>query len=70
MAVSGTVREKTTTLKMKRIVLGMENPLAFIEAAPETQPYRNEAEIRRLFDRLQIPIKNLRTLATCWVAQV
>ena len=70
MAASGTLREKATALKMKRIIRGMENPRAFIEAAPETQPYRNEAEIRRLFDRLAIPIKELRTLATCWIAQI
>ena len=70
MAVSGTLREKATALKMKRIIRGMENPRAFIEAAPETQPYRNEAEIRKLFERLSLPIHELRTLATCWVAQI
>ena len=55
---------------MQRIVRKMENPQAFIQAASETQPYRNEAEIRRLFDRLGIPIQKFRTLATCWIAQV
>lgn len=70
LALSGTLREKTATLKMQRIVRGMENPQAFIEAAPGTQPYRNEAEIRRLFDRQAIPIKELRTLATCWMVQI
>ena len=70
MAISGTLREKVTTLKMQRIIRGMENPQAFIQAAPEIQPYRNEAEIRRLFQRLNVSIKELRTLATCWVAQI
>lgn len=70
LALSGTLREKMTTLKMQRIVRGMKNPRAFIEAAPETLPYRNEAEIRRLFDRLRIPIRELRPLATCWIATV
>ena len=70
MAALGTLREKLTTLKMQRIVRGMENPQAFILAAPETQPYRNEAAIRQLFGRLRVPLKQLRTLATCWVAQV
>jgi ubiquinone/menaquinone biosynthesis C-methylase UbiE len=69
LAASGTLREKSTSLKMQRIIRGMQNPQAFIQAAPETQPYRDEAEIRRLFDRLAIPIKELRTLATCWIAQ-
>jgi SAM-dependent methyltransferase len=70
LAVLGTMREKATTLKMQRIVRGMENPRAFIEAAPETQPYRNETEIRGLFDRLGVPIRDVRTLATCRVAQL
>jgi len=70
LAVLGTFREKATTLKMQRIVRGMENPRAFIEAAPETQPYRNETEIRGLFDRLGVPIREVRTLATCRVAQL
>ena len=70
LAVSGTVREKVMTLKMQRIVREMENPQTFIQAAPETQPYRDEAEIRRLFKRLAIPILELRTLATCWIARI
>ncbi|MCW5555254.1 MAG: hypothetical protein KIS67_24220 [Verrucomicrobiae bacterium] len=44
--------------------------LDLIQATPETQPYRDEAEIRRLFDRLAIPINELRTLATCWIVQI
>jgi hypothetical protein len=70
LVVSGTLREKMTSLKMQRIVRGMDNPQAFIQAAPETIPYRNEEEIRTLFNRLAIPIKELRTLATCWIAQI
>lgn len=69
LAMSGTLREKATSLKMKRIVRGMKNPQAFIQAAPETQPYRNEQEIRSLFVRLAIPMRKLRTLATCWIAE-
>jgi len=69
LAMSGTLREKTTSLKMKRILRRMENPRAFIQAAPETQPYRNEKEIKRLFAHLNIPILELRTLATCWIAE-
>jgi ubiquinone/menaquinone biosynthesis C-methylase UbiE len=70
LAVSGTLREKSTSLKMQRIIRGMQNPQAFIQAAPETQPYRDEAEIRRLFQRLSIPLEDLRTLATGWIARV
>lgn len=70
LALSGTLREKMTSLKMQRIIRRMQNPRSFVQAAPETQPYRDEAEIRRLFDSLQIPIRELRTLTTCWIAQV
>ena len=70
LMVFGTIREKATTLKMQRIVRRMGNPQAFIQAAPETQPCRNEPEIRRLFDRLHIPVKDFRTLATCHIAQI
>jgi ubiquinone/menaquinone biosynthesis C-methylase UbiE len=70
LAVAGTLREKSTSLKMQRIIRGMQNPRAFIQAAPETQPYRDEAEIRRLFQRLSVPIQELRTLATCWIARI
>jgi demethylmenaquinone methyltransferase/2-methoxy-6-polyprenyl-1,4-benzoquinol methylase len=70
LALSGTLREKTTTFKMQRIVRRMDDPQAFIQTAPETQPYRNEAEIRRLFDRLAMPIRDLRSLDTCWIAEI
>ena len=70
LAMSGTLREKATSLKMKRILRGLKNPQAFIQAAPETQPYRNEEEIRSLFVRLAIPIKDSRTFATCWIAEI
>ena len=70
MAVSGTIREKITTLKMQRIIRGMKNPQAFVESAPEYLPYRNEAEIKKLIERMRVPLKDLRPLATCWVAQI
>ena len=70
LAAFGTLREKATTFKMQRIFREMEHPQAFIMAAPEAQPYRNEAEIRRLFDRLGVSMKEFRTLASCWIVQI
>lgn len=70
LALSGTLREKVTSLKMQRIIRSMESPQSFIQAAPETQPYRNEAEIKGLFARLNISILKLQTLATCWIARI
>ena len=70
MAAFGTLREKATTFKMQKILRKMENPLAFIQAAPEKQPYRGGAEIGRLFDRQGTSIKEFRTLASCWIVQI
>jgi hypothetical protein len=70
LALRGPLREKVTSLKMQRIFRGMQNPQAFILAAPETQPYRNETAIRQLFGCLRIPLNQLRPLATCWIAQI
>lgn len=66
----GTLREKMTTSKMQKIVRKMENAQDFIQSASETQPYRNEAEIRNLFDRMNIPISKFSSLATCRIAWV
>jgi len=70
MSALGTLREKMITFRMQRIFRRMENPGAFIQSAPEAQPYRDEAEIRRLFERLGISIAELRTLATCWIVRI
>jgi SAM-dependent methyltransferase len=70
LAAFGTLREKVTSLKMQRIVRKMGNAQAFIQAASETQPYRNEGEIRKLFDRMNIPIQGFRSLATCCIAEL
>jgi ubiquinone/menaquinone biosynthesis C-methylase UbiE len=69
LSVLGTLREKTTTFKMQKIFRQMANPNMLIQAAPEKQPYRNEAEIGRLLDRLAIPVKEIRRLPACWIAQ-
>jgi hypothetical protein len=70
LVASGTLREKETTLRMQGIVRKMKNPEDLIQAAPETQLYRNEAQIRMLFDRMDIPIQEFLSLATCWIARI
>jgi ubiquinone/menaquinone biosynthesis C-methylase UbiE len=66
----GALREKVMTFKMQKIFRNMNDPHALIHAAPEKQPYRNEAEIRRLFERLAIPVKEIRPLPSCWIVQI
>ena len=55
---------------MQRVMRKYPNPRTLINAAPETAPYRNEREIRNLFQRLDVPIAQLRVLASCCVARI
>jgi hypothetical protein len=70
MAVFSTLREKMTAVKMKKIFQNMKDATSLIESAPEKLPYRNEAEIRNLFDRLGVPLKQLTTLRTCIIVWI
>ena len=70
MAAFTTIQEKRTTVRMQNIVRGMPDPESFIRTAPETQPYRNEAAVRSLFERLGFPVKRLDTFPACFVAQI
>lgn len=65
-----TVKEKTVALNMQRIFRNLDHADALIAAAPESQPYRNEHEIRTLFTRLAIPIKRLEASGSCLIAQI
>ena len=70
MSVFSTLREKNNALKMKKIFRKLDHAAALIEGAPEKIPYRNEAEIRNLFQRLNLPIKQLTPLPSCIIARL
>jgi SAM-dependent methyltransferase len=70
LSALGTLREKMMTLKMQKIFRDMNDPNALIQAAPEKIPYRNEAEIRQLFERLGISLKEIRPLPSCWIVRI
>ena len=70
MTLFSTLREKLTAVKMKRIFRKMNDASSLIESAPEKLPYRNEAEIRKLFDRLGVPVRQLTTLRSCIIVQI
>jgi hypothetical protein len=55
---------------MQRIFRKMDHASSVIRAAPETQPYRNEPEIRNLFNRLAIPMKRLETSGSCTIVKI
>ncbi len=65
-----TWQEKTTAFRMQRIFAKANRADTLIQAAPEKQSYRNEAEIRNLFTRLAIPIKQLGAFGSCYIVQI
>jgi SAM-dependent methyltransferase len=70
VAARSTMHEKRNTRRMQRVFRQLGDPRSLINAAPEKLPYRNEREIENLFQRLDIPIKQLRAFASCWVVRV
>lgn len=70
MTLFSTLREKLTAMKMRKIFRQMNDAGSLIENAPEKLPYRNEAEIRNLFERLGVPLKRLTNLSSCVIAQI
>ena len=63
-------QEKRNAFRMQRIFAKANAADALIQAAPEKQAYRNEAEIRNLFTRLAIPIKQLGAFGSCYIVQI
>jgi len=65
-----TTKEKLAAFRMHKIFRNLEHADALIDAAPESQPYRNEREIRNLFTRLAIPIRALKASSSCVIVQI
>jgi ubiquinone/menaquinone biosynthesis C-methylase UbiE len=65
-----TWQEKRNAFHMQRIFAKANRAETLIQAAPEKQTYRNEAEIRNLFTRLAIPIKQLGAFGSCYMVQI
>lgn len=63
-------QEKRNTFHMQRIFGEAAHADALIQAAPEVQTYRNEVEIRNLFTRLAIPIRQLGTSGSCNMVRI
>jgi len=70
LGATNSMQEKAMTFRMQRMFRNLETARALLQAAPETHPYRNEAEVRKLFGRLAIPIKQFRTSGSCYVVEV
>ncbi|SPE56603.1 putative Methyltransferase type 11 [Verrucomicrobia bacterium] len=63
-------QEKRNAFHMQRIFANANRGDTLIQAAPEKQSYRNEAEIRKLFARLAVPIKQLAAFRHCYIVQI
>ena len=63
-------QEKRNTFHMQRIFGEAAHADALIQAAPEVQTYRNEVEIRSLFMRLAIPIRQLKTSGSSHLVRI
>jgi SAM-dependent methyltransferase len=65
-----TRQEKLMTFRMQRMLSKIDDANSLINVAPETQPYRNEAEILNLFRSLGIPIKEFQSCGNCSIVQI
>ncbi|HSZ56007.1 MAG TPA: methyltransferase domain-containing protein [Tepidisphaeraceae bacterium] len=65
-----TMQEKRITLRMQRMFRRIDDPHLLINAAPETQPFRNETEIRELLERLALPVMQLETYSSCYIVRI
>jgi hypothetical protein len=70
MLLSTTMQEKMVAFKMQKVFRRVDDPKSLLDVAPQRQPYRNEAEIRRLFERLKVPLQGLERFASCYIAQI
>lgn len=63
-------REIRTTLRLQRVFRDPGAARALLNAAAPQHPYRDETEIRNLFQRLAIPIKQLRLTPSCFIVEL
>ena len=63
-------QEKRNAFHMQKIFGRADQADALIQAAPENQTYRNEVEIRNLFARLAIPIRQWATSGSCHMVRI
>lgn len=68
--LGSTKQERAIAITMRRVVAKSRDPVAFIEAAPETQPYRDKSAIERLLDSLSMRIEDWHTSTSCHLVRV
>ena len=63
-------QEKRNAFHMQKVFGKANHADTLIQAAPESQTYRNEVEIKNLFTRLGIPIRQLTTSGSCHMVRI
>ena len=56
--------------KMSKIWKEASNPEQLIDCVPDSVPYRNEEMIRGLFEKIDIPIREVFPFDSCTMVQV
>ncbi len=65
-----TRQERRVALAMRRVFAQTGDPVAFIAAMPETQPYRDRSAIERLLDGLSMRIEDWQASSSCYLVRV
>lgn len=65
-----TKQERAMALALRRVLAQSGDPDAFIEAAPESQPYRDKSTIGRLLDSLSMQIEDWQVSSSCYLVRV
>ena len=65
-----TLQEKRNAFHMRRICADPRDAESLIRSAPEQVAYRTEADIRKLFAELVIPIRQLEAFGSCFIVQI
>ncbi|WP_419857355.1 class I SAM-dependent methyltransferase [Candidatus Palauibacter irciniicola] len=68
--LGSTKQERAIALAMRRLIAQSGDPEAFIEAAPETQPYRDKSAITHLLDSLSMRIEDWQASSSCYLVRV
>lgn len=68
--LESTRQERRVALAMRRVFARTRDPDAFIEAMPETQPYRDRSAIAHLFDSLSMRIEDWTASSSCYLIRV
>ena len=65
-----TRQEKRAALGMRKVFTRVDDPGSMIDAAPDTQPYRDTSAISDLFDRLSIRIGDHQACSGCYLVRL